>query len=103
MRRQISSEQPTTPGEAPTPVDDDDADYTGTELRVSWGKEHFQPFKYQGFDCGPFEIVVTVREGETLDDARRRASRRLERMAQEEFEEKLPQFHKRCRQAGEIR
>lgn len=79
---------------------DDTTDYAGTELRVTWGKEHLQPLRFQGMDIGPFEMGVVVHEGETPLQAKRRAMKHLNAMAQDEIDEKLPAFKKLCAQAA---
>lgn len=76
--------------------------YQGEELRVSWGKEHIQPFRFQGMDIGPFEMTVTIKEGESPLDAFRRARVQLDAMAEEEYRLKLPRFQQRVRESGEV-
>jgi GTP cyclohydrolase III len=77
-------------------------DYEGEKLTVTCGKEHIQPFRFQGMDIGPFEMTVTIMEGETPLDAKRRAMKHLAAMAEEEYREKLPRFQARVRESGEI-
>jgi len=72
-------------------------DYEGQLLTVTYGKEHFQPVRFQGMDVGPFEIAVRIRKGETPMVAKRRAMALLAEMAEEEFREKLPRFLARVR------
>lgn len=72
-------------------------DYEGTLLTVSYGKEHFQPARFQGLDIGPFEIAVRIRKGETPMAAKHRASALLNEMAEQEFKERLPRFLARVR------
>lgn len=81
---------------------EDGVDYEGTPVTVAYGKEHIQPFRFQGFDVGPFEMTVTVREGETPLQAKRRAMAHLVEMAEEEYREKLPRFQARVRESGEL-
>lgn len=69
---------------------------------MSWGKEHIQPFRFQGMDIGPFEMTVTIREGETPIEAFRRAREQLDAMAEEEYALKLPRFRERVRESGEV-
>ena len=83
---------------APKPPQDT-TDYTGTQMTVHWGREHIQPFRFQGMDLGPFSMEVVVHEGETPVQASRRAMRQMNQMAQDELDEKLPRFKARCRDA----
>jgi hypothetical protein len=76
-----------------------EGDYEGELLSVAHGKEHFQPLRFQGFDIGPFELQTRIRRGESVMEAKRRAMRLLEQMAQEEFEEKLERFLARVKKS----
>lgn len=76
---------------------DDHADYEGTSIDVTWGKEHTQPVQYQGLDIGPFSMTVVVHKGETPLRAKRRAMQHLNLMAEEEYQLKLPKFIERCK------
>lgn len=78
----------------------DDTDYEGTRLLVTWGREHIQPVRFQGMDIGPFDMVVVVLEGEGPINAYRRAMRQLNLIAEEEYQSKLPNFLKRCRESA---
>jgi hypothetical protein len=103
----VDIQQPRTrPKKAPSevssePFDDvelgSNNDYEGALLSVTYGKEHFQPARFQGMDVGPFEIAVRIRKGETPMAAKRRAMALLAEMAEEEFREKLPRFLARVR------
>lgn len=79
----------------------DDTEYAGSEIRVSYGREHYQPFRFQGFDIGPFEMTVTVKEGETPMQAKRRAMKILEEMAEEEIRVKGPRYKARIHAYGD--
>lgn len=37
----------------------------GDQITVTWGKEYYQVTQFNGFEVGPFSIVVTVQPGET--------------------------------------
>lgn len=69
---------------------------------MAYGREHIQPFRFNGLDIGPFEMTVTIRAGETPLQAKRRAMVHLVAMAEEEFREKLPRFKQRVRESGEV-
>lgn len=107
-RSQTSSVQPTDedfgipPPAAEARANADQTDYEGTQLTVAYGREHIQPFRFQGFDVGPFEMTVTVQAGETPLQAKRRAMVHLVAMAEEEYREKLPRFQQRIRESGEV-
>ncbi len=77
----------------------DTADYTGTPLLVTWGKEHLQPCRFQGMDIGPYAMTVVIESGETPLAASRRAMRHMNVMAEEELAEKLPRFIQRVKDA----
>lgn len=66
-------------------------------MTIAYGREHFQPTKYQGMDIGPFEMTTTIREGESPIEAKRRLTAVMNQMAEEEFAEKLPRFLVRVR------
>ena len=82
------------------PVPEDSTNYAGTTIHVSWGKEHIQPLRFQGIDIGPFAMDVVVLDGETPLDAKRRAMKHLNAMAEEEIREKMPRFIQRCKDAA---
>lgn len=85
------------------PETPDTTNYAGTVLHVTWGKEHVQPLRFQGIDIGPFAMDVVVHEGETPLDAKNRAMKWLNAMAEEEYAEKRPRFIARCKaEANEI-
>lgn len=69
---------------------------------MCYGREHVQIARFNGMDIGPFEMTVTVLEGETPLDAKRRAMVHLVAMAEEEFREKLPRYKQRLRESGEF-
>lgn len=71
-----------------------------TQLTVTWGREHFQPIQFHGFDVGPFEAVVTVQAGETVEQAFGRAQARLRELAEAEWPAKLEAYLDRIRQLG---
>lgn len=104
-RRQPSSKQP---AEVDAELDEmanapasDGVDYAGTKLTVTWGREHFSPVQYNGYDIGPFTMEVTVQRGETPLQAERRAMVHMEAMASEEKTLKLKGFLARLSEAGE--
>ena len=77
----------------------DPTDYAGQTLEVTWGKEHFQPARFQGMDVGPYVMRVIILDGETPIQAKRRALVHLNAMALEDYKEKLPAFLERVRNA----
>lgn len=81
---------------------DDITDYTGTRMTVHCGREHIQPFRFQGMDLGPFTMEIVVNEDETPLQASRRAMRHMNAMAQAELDEKLPRFVARCKAAANV-
>lgn len=42
-------------------------------ITVTWGEEHYQVTKYNGFRVGPFTYTTSVRVGETPEQAIKRA------------------------------
>ncbi len=64
----------------------------GEQLRVTWGREHFQPIQYHGMDVGPFELTVTLGDDESVLEAYRRARAQLQEIARLEHETKLAEF-----------
>jgi len=97
-RRRLTASSPAQTGEE-TEGTGELFGYEGEELRVTYGKEHFQPARFQGMDVGPFEMSTRIRAGETPLQAKRRVMALLERMAEEEYKEKLPRFLERVRNA----
>lgn len=79
----------------------DGVDYAGTQLTVTWGKEHIQPIRFQGMDIGPYTMQIVVHQGESPIEAKRRAMQHLNVMAEEELAEKLPRFIQRCKDAAD--
>lgn len=67
---------------------------------MTWGREHIQPVRFQGMDVGPFDMTVVVQDGETPLGAYRRGIKRLNEIAEVEYQSKLPTFLKRCRDAA---
>jgi hypothetical protein len=57
----------------------------GEVIEVTWGASKFSPRPYMTFDVGPFSMYVTVKEGETGEQAFRRGFDFLERCAREAF------------------
>lgn len=76
----------------------DPTNYAGTTIHVTWGKEHVQPCRFQGMDIGPFGMDVVVLDGETPIQAKQRAMRHLNEMAEEEYRDKLPAFVAKVRE-----
>ena len=54
--------------------------------------------RFHGLDVGPFTIKTTVRPGETIETATRRALKDLDRMAEIDLDERLPGFLSRVRE-----
>lgn len=77
---------------------EDGTDYTGTELLITWGREHVQPMRFQGMDIGPFEMRLVIKTGESPMEAKQRGMKHLNAMAEEEYQLKLPRFIQRCRE-----
>jgi len=73
---------------------------TGTEFSVTWGREHFAPVSYTGFDVGPFSATSHTREGESLAAAIRRLNNALEAVAISEFKLKMKSFLQRLRETA---
>lgn len=67
-------------------------DAVGETVVATFPEMVFQPKQYNSFRVGGFVAETTVRDGETRVDALHRASRDLERFADEDFDRKLAQF-----------
>lgn len=50
-------------------------------------------------DVGPFEMQTVIREGESPDEARKRLMRVMNKMAEDDFAEKLPRYLERQHEA----
>lgn len=72
----------------------------GDRFTLTWGKEHFGPVQYQSFEVGPFDVSITIRPGETVNEARSRGRAFLARVAREEYETKLEGFLARLKDAA---
>jgi hypothetical protein len=64
----------------------------GTVIRVTNGAEKYSPIQFHTFDVGGNFIDITVREGETIDEAWRRGFAVLEYMIAQEFQAKLSAY-----------
>jgi hypothetical protein len=53
----------------------------GATIKVTWGKETFQPIPFNTFEVGPFEATASVQDGESVEDAYRRVYGELEAFA----------------------
>ena len=81
-------------------LSEDDHEYEGEPIDVTWGREHVQPVQYNGMDIGPFSMTTKIRKGETPVSAAARAMLQLDAIAQNEFKTKLPAFLQRIRDAA---
>lgn len=71
-------------------------------ITVTWGAEDFHPVKYNGFIVGPFTYSTTVQDGETPEQAFKRASDVLKAMAEKAFLAKQRGFVERLRATQQI-
>ena len=61
-------------------------------VTVTWGKVLISPVQYNTFEVGPFSMTTEVGEGETPEDAMKRAYAALEKFARSTYAEKLKSF-----------
>lgn len=80
-------------------ISEHDPDLVGTQFTFSWGREHIQPVQFNGFDLGPWEVTLTLRPGESIDDLHLRATEYLDAIADREYKHKLPRFLNRIKDA----
>lgn len=66
-------------------------------ITVTWGAEDFHPVKYNGFIVGPFTYTTTVRDGETPEQAFKRANDVINALAEKAFLKKQRGFVERLR------
>ncbi len=65
------------------------------------GKETFFPVKCQGYEVGPIQVTVHLREGEGLEDMVKRAAQFANQVWEAEFSIKKKQFFQRLAESGE--
>lgn len=74
----------------------------GGAISFSWGREHYQPIQFHGFDVGPFEITTPI-NGE-VDIVRVQAGVMdvLDGIAKREFERKRVEYLARVKDLDEF-
>jgi hypothetical protein len=71
-----------------------------TTMTVVWPEQRFSPVEYHSFGVGPFSVVVTVRPGETPDQAFDRAWNFLAAQARKMYPSALADFLCKVREAA---
>jgi len=66
----------------------------GEKITVTWGEESIQVARFQQCNVGPFIYETTVREGETIDSALKRANAHLAMFAASVRKEKVAEFRR---------
>jgi len=66
-------------------------------LTVTWGRETHQPLKYHSLEIGPYQMTVSVGEGESAQQAADNALAAMELIAQSELDMKIKLFLDRVR------
>jgi len=74
--------------------------FKGDEIEVSWGPELFTPIQYHTITVGPFRVKIHIQPGETEGAAFSRGWKYLDRMGRQAYQDALPAFLDRCKQAG---
>ena len=62
-----------------------EGDSMNETVTVTWGREHFSPAQYMGFDIGPLSYTTEIREDETVEQAVTRAHKALNNVADKLF------------------
>lgn len=70
-----------------------------TELTITWGGESIQPCPYNNFQVGPIEVKVSLRPGETVEQAEAYWNGKLKEMCETQAAEKFNQWHAHFRAA----
>jgi hypothetical protein len=68
-----------------------------TSLMVTWGRETHQPMKFHSLEIGPYQMTVTVGEGESVRQAADNALAAMELIARSELDRKIKLFLGRAR------
>lgn len=70
-------------------------------LTVTWGEETHNPIQYHTVKVGGLTATVVPAQGESVQEAARRAWKVLDEIAREQFNEKLDGFFGRAREAAQ--
>lgn len=82
-------------------IDEHDSSLVGSELRLSWGREHLQPIEFHGLDIGPFEMTLTVRDGESISDVYEKGMNVLDQIAERAYIRKRKRYIERIKEMSE--
>ena len=67
-----------------------------------WGREHYQPIQYHGFDVGPFELCVSIDGEADIEKVQDGAMAILDEIAKREFIKKRDAYLERVRHLADF-